>query len=265
MQRLRLISGIVALVAMLAFSLSTAAATTVVVTPTMPQGWGQADTRPGGSVSIVADPTAPGGSAALQLSTDGTNAAKAQYIHGADTPLAQVTTLSYFTRQVAGQAGIAAPSYQLLVDLNGAGAGGFTTFVYEPYENGTVVANTWQQWDVSGGQFWSSRSFTEGTCSVQAGAGGTYFYTLSGLQAACPNAVVIGFGVNVGSYNPSYLVEADLVNFNGTVYDFELFMVPTSKDQCKKGGWENLTDASGQPFKNQGDCVSYVATGGKNR
>ena len=35
---------------------------------------------------------------------------------------------------------------------------------------------------------------------------------------------------------------------------------PTSKDQCKKGGWEDF----GGMFKNQGDCVSYVATGGAN-
>jgi hypothetical protein len=36
--------------------------------------------------------------------------------------------------------------------------------------------------------------------------------------------------------------------------------LPTSKDQCKKGGWENF----GTTFKNQGDCVSFVASGGKN-
>jgi hypothetical protein len=34
---------------------------------------------------------------------------------------------------------------------------------------------------------------------------------------------------------------------------------PTSKDQCKQGGWQQYG-----VFKNQGDCVSYVATGGKN-
>ena len=34
---------------------------------------------------------------------------------------------------------------------------------------------------------------------------------------------------------------------------------PTSKDQCKNGGWRDFG-----VFKNQGDCVSFVATGGKN-
>jgi hypothetical protein len=35
--------------------------------------------------------------------------------------------------------------------------------------------------------------------------------------------------------------------------------LPTSKDQCKKGGWQTYG-----VFKNQGDCVSFVATGGRN-
>jgi hypothetical protein len=36
--------------------------------------------------------------------------------------------------------------------------------------------------------------------------------------------------------------------------------LPTSKGQCTNGGWRNFPG-----FKNQGDCVSFVATGGKNR
>jgi hypothetical protein len=35
--------------------------------------------------------------------------------------------------------------------------------------------------------------------------------------------------------------------------------LPTSKDQCKNGGWRNFPG-----FKNQGDCISFVATRGKN-
>ena len=35
--------------------------------------------------------------------------------------------------------------------------------------------------------------------------------------------------------------------------------LPTSKDECKNGGWRTYG-----VFKNQGDCVSFVATGGKN-
>jgi hypothetical protein len=40
--------------------------------------------------------------------------------------------------------------------------------------------------------------------------------------------------------------------------------VPTTAKQCKGGGWQNLTDTTGTSFKNQGDCVSFVATQGAN-
>jgi hypothetical protein len=51
---------------------------------------------------------------------------------------------------------------------------------------------------------------------------------------------------------------------SGTVSSGDVVVVdapplPTSKDQCKKGGWRDFG-----VFKNQGDCVSFVATGGKN-
>jgi len=35
---------------------------------------------------------------------------------------------------------------------------------------------------------------------------------------------------------------------------------PTAKDQCKNGGWRSFPG-----FKNQGDCVSLVATKGKKQ
>jgi hypothetical protein len=38
------------------------------------------------------------------------------------------------------------------------------------------------------------------------------------------------------------------------------------KNQCKDGGWHNFKNADGsEMFKNQGDCVSFFATGGKNQ
>jgi hypothetical protein len=42
-------------------------------------------------------------------------------------------------------------------------------------------------------------------------------------------------------------------------------VVPTTKEQCMDNGWKTLKDAiGGKSFKNQGDCVSFVATKGKN-
>lgn len=248
-----------------------AAPNQVVVTPSNTQGWSTADTRPGGAVNYVSDSTAPGNpnNGALQLTTDNTNTAKAQYLHATNTALADVTQLSYYTKQNSASSPVGDPSYQVATCLGGVVNGacvGFTNLVYEPYWNGTVVPGTWQQWDVAAGQFWSSGSYTDGaSCNVTAGGGGAPFYTLSQLQTACPNAVVTGFGVNVGSFNPSYDVETDLVNFNGTVYNFEPYQVATSKDACKDGGWQTLSAANGSSFKNQGACVSYVASDGRSQ
>jgi hypothetical protein len=38
-------------------------------------------------------------------------------------------------------------------------------------------------------------------------------------------------------------------------------VAPTDKEQCKDDKWMLYTQPK---FKNQGDCVSWVATGGKN-
>jgi hypothetical protein len=36
--------------------------------------------------------------------------------------------------------------------------------------------------------------------------------------------------------------------------------LPTTTAECKHGGWKNYGDV----FKNQGDCVSFVVTDGRN-
>jgi len=47
---------------------------------------------------------------------------------------------------------------------------------------------------------------------------------------------------------------------NGGTVIAQIVVAPTDADQCKDGGWQNF----GGIFKNQGDCVSYVATHGTN-
>ena len=50
---------------------------------------------------------------------------------------------------------------------------------------------------------------------------------------------------------------------NTTIYTFEQ-VVSSDKQRCKDGGWQDFESNPG-PFKNQGDCVSYFATGGRNK
>lgn len=35
----------------------------------------------------------------------------------------------------------------------------------------------------------------------------------------------------------------------------------TAKDECKKGGWAEMSREDGSTFKNQGDCIQYFNTG----
>jgi hypothetical protein len=217
-------------------------------------------------VGIAPFADASGGNGSLHLTTNATTAAKAQFMHGANVPLSDVTELSYSTFQQTANVPDGDPSYQLVVCLGGVDSGGncagFTTFVYEPYWNGTVLNGQWQAWDVDAGQFWSSKTVSIGTCQTSNGAGGPPFYTLTSINVMCPDAVAVGFGVNVGSYNPSYNVYSDFVDFNGTTYNFEMYQVPTTADQCKNGGWMTLKRSGGLAgFKNQGDCIQYVNTG----
>ncbi|MCW2732469.1 MAG: hypothetical protein JWR13_3285 [Mycobacterium sp.] len=59
---------------------------------------------------------------------------------------------------------------------------------------------------------------------------------------------------------PSFIeVEGINEQFQSGAQPGSLACGPTDGEQCKKGGWQAFG-----VFENQGDCVSYVATKGKN-
>ena len=65
------------------------------------------------------------------------------------------------------------------------------------------------------------------------------------------------FVLSPGSHSITIVVIADPFG-HGSGY---VRVDSVSKEQCKKGGWRNY----GAAFSNQGDCVSFVATGGKKQ
>lgn len=74
-----------------------------------------------------------------------------------------------------------------------------------------------------------------------------YQYT---IYSSCVNGPIIPFGLDAGcwtGFKPS-------IKFNAS-------NPPLTKDDCKNGGWQTHTTASGQPFPNQGQCIQYVNTG----
>ncbi len=60
---------------------------------------------------------------------------------------------------------------------------------------------------------------------------------------------------------PGSLISATATDAAGNTSEFakDAEALLASADQCKNGGWQSFG-----VFKNQGDCVSCVATGGKN-
>jgi hypothetical protein len=56
--------------------------------------------------------------------------------------------------------------------------------------------------------------------------------------------------------SPASPIGAQLTLTNGRVVVFDAPLVPTSKEQCKNGGWQNFPQ-----FQNQGECVSFVENG----
>ncbi|MBH1979916.1 hypothetical protein I8H89_00165 [Candidatus Saccharibacteria bacterium] len=188
-------------------------------------GWSSTSVS-AGSTAFVQDATAPYGNGALELTTSTSDSSRAQRTKAIapNAKLSDVSTLSYWTKYISGPAHAGA-SLQLTVNgLTGTSLS--TTLVYEPYYNGTIdMSGSWQQWNLlSGGKFWS----TESRGGLVKTAGGPADYTLSDVIALNPNAKITGLKINIGTYNPSWVVRADGVNLNGTVYDFEP-AVPTSQ------------------------------------
>ncbi len=89
--------------------------------------------------------------------------------------------------------------------------------------------------------------------------GGAFYDTFAAADVKYGNDAVTGIQLVTDSawLFGTQTVVVDNVMINDTTYTFE------SAEGCKGGGWQQFTSAPG-PFKNQGDCVSYFATGGRN-
>jgi hypothetical protein len=95
----------------------------------------------------------------------------------------------------------------------------------------------------------------------------------SGLvDLSCP----VAFGSTVyadwaafAAANPTYRIATDALPFVivdqpflGSVSNVQLQQdVKAAQDDCKNGGWKDMTRGDDSSFKNQGDCIQYVNTG----
>lgn len=101
----------------------------------------------------------------------------------------------------------------------------------------------------------ASATAAAGSSSVAVTAGPTNAYTLVTLTftGAAGSTTTISFASLTGYGCGGVLIDNVSVEAVGPP------PLPTTKAECKRGGWESFG-----VFENQGDCVSFVATNGSN-
>ena len=113
----------------------------------------------------------------------------------------------------------------------------------------------------------STGDLTSGNVDVRGANGYKYQVSFASIQAQFGAETIKSIALIVdGSWSPEFdgsqQVTFDNVNIDGTTYTFE---APGSSGQCKNNNWRIFTDANGDAlYRNQGQCVSYFASGGKS-
>lgn len=207
--------------------------------------------------------TPPIGIGSAELSVSGTQRRNLATYQFSGTALSDITELKFSTyNSSAGNGGSANRSAYLNFNVDFDGSDTWQRRIaFVPSQNGTVVQDQWQEWDaIDGGN--SKWSYSGATWPV-TGEPGTTLKSWSQILADYPTVSVrttdSWLGLRVGEpYASGYTENVDKFVFGTasgtTVFDFEAEDRPTSKDDCKNGGWKTMT----MEFKNQGQCVSYM-------
>jgi hypothetical protein len=110
---------------------------------------------------------------------------------------------------------------------------------------------------VTGAKSLSMPDASEAICTA-GGVGGT---ELDGSISTTYRATIAGAGQDSGNANIS-IVDDAFGSVTPTLFFSESFgSTGAVAKQCRESGWMSF----GTLFKNQGDCVSFFATGGKNQ
>ena len=97
-------------------------------------------------------------------------------------------------------------------------------------------------------------------CNNVIPVGNTYTFNAAtiaagGNQVPVPTGNIVSISVLIDVQGTADLTD---ITVNGQL---QVPAIPMTKDDCKNGGWQTFVSPA---FKNQGDCVSWVATKGKN-
>ncbi len=213
---------------------------------------------------VLGPATPPEGTGSVQISVTGSERRNLATYQFSGTPLADITTLAYSTYNPSvGNGGSATRSgyLQFNVDFNGSDTWQ-RRLVFLPTDNGTVVQDTWQEWDAlnSGNAMWRYSGPTWPGSVIPGTTPRTWADILATYSGVRVRVTDSWLGIRVGEpYADGYTENIDAVKFgvsgDTTTFDFETPLSPTDKNQCKNSGWMDFNNPA---FKNQGDCVSYL-------
>ncbi|EKD91195.1 MAG: hypothetical protein ACD_30C00039G0002 [uncultured bacterium] len=202
--------------------------------------------NPGNAASLVSDVTLTNGYSGVTFTLPD------------DTAWADLDTVSTDYNVTDDNCGGGSPRFQIKVDTDNDGiSNGNVHVAIGPSPSFTGCLPGWQSTgNVIGNE-------DAGRYDYSA-FGGSPFTTYSNAPASVLAGEVISVQLVVdGSWSVAatggdgeQTVLVDNVLVNADLHTFEP-NTPASKDACKKGGWDSLEDADGNPFKNQGQCVAY--------
>lgn len=245
---------------------------TLVVTPSAPQGWSTYGLTASGTVDFIAASDSPSAPGALELTTSNDVNSVTHFKKEASSTLSDVTSISFATKQIAAaDATNGNATLRLSIDLNGDGVED-DQLMYEPYYNGFAGGTNWNTWTIthSNGKFWSNYGIVyNGHPAVSAGSYASNF-TLADVLQDHPNAKLIGLIVSMGSYNVSQQVAVDNVHLvtstEDTTYNFEQDPASTNTGTGTGSGTVTSTSRSrsnSRSTTSSGSTGSTGSTGGQ--
>ncbi len=195
-------------------------------------GWWSDDTRANGTVAIDTSLGVPDGFGCTSVrmttgaSTPSPSADKAQLISFAQAgvALSTITTVGYWAFRSSASTGGPAIDLSFNVTITGSTVpGNFATLVYEPYNQSTgnagILVDTWQHWDATATTLGDGLWWTTKIANPNPGSQ-SHPQPWATFQATYSDALVHGYGFDVGSVNPNMIIGGDGITFGATTTDF---------------------------------------------
>lgn len=187
---------------------------------------------------VIGPGTTPLGSGSVQISVMGSQRRNLTTYQFAGIPFSSITDLKFSTyNSSAGNPGSINRSGYLQFNVSFDGNDTWQRrLVFLPSQNGTIVQNSWQEWDAinGGAAMWGYSGSVWPTTAVGPHATlsqpGTTLRSWNDIKLDYPNigirATDAFFGIRVGEpYPDGYTENIDKITFNGNTFDFELLGV----------------------------------------